>query len=165
MKVVVEDVNVLLDLVNGEILGHWLGIGFEHISTHLVWREVADTAHFNSIQSFVDSGLIQLRDIAPHEWGDLAAYSREHGASMAEASVWFIAKSERAVLLTGNSRHPGLRQSEIEIRGVLWVFDQLIEQRRVSTSNAAFALEKMLKNGALMPRQECQTRIAAWRAS
>lgn len=44
MKVVVEDANVLLDLVNGGILALWLGAGFENCTTHLVWQEVTVTA-------------------------------------------------------------------------------------------------------------------------
>jgi len=59
MKVVVEDANVLLDLVNGGILALWLGAGFENCTTHLVWQEVTVTAQREYVQPFVEAGLLQ----------------------------------------------------------------------------------------------------------
>ena len=63
MKVVVEDANVLLDLVNGGVLSLWLGAGFENCTTYLVWQEIIVTAQKEHIQSFVEAELLRLEDV------------------------------------------------------------------------------------------------------
>lgn len=82
MKVVVKDANVLLDLVNGGILGTWLSLGYQNCTTHLVWNEVSQTGQRERVQPFIDSGLIQLRDIAASAWPEIYAFSNEVGVSV-----------------------------------------------------------------------------------
>jgi len=65
MKVVVEDANVLLDLVNGGILALWLGAGFENCTTHLVWQELTVTAQRQYVQPFVEAGAVAVGGCFP----------------------------------------------------------------------------------------------------
>jgi len=163
MKVVVEDANVLLDLVNGGLLGLWLGVEFKNSTTHLVWEEVALTHQRQEVQPFIDSGLLTLDEIQPQSWEEIFHFSNSCGVSISDASVWFIAKSERAILLTGDSK---LRKSAkavgVEVRGVLWVLDELVVRGKILPSSATLALNKMIADGSFLPSEECRLRRSKW---
>lgn len=163
MKVVVEDANVLLDLVNGGVLAHWLGLDFENCTTPLVWREVSDGAQRSIVQPFIEAGLIRLVDIAPHQWQEIVAFKEQAGVSIADASVWLLAKSEGAVLLSGDSKlRKSARLIGVDVRGIFWVLDVLIERKKIKATAAAKALQRMLNQGAFLPQGECESRIASW---
>lgn len=165
MKVVVEDANVLLDLVNGGILALWLGAGFENCTTHLVWQEVTVTAQRQYVQPFVEAGLLQLEDVFPDWWSEILRLSDEVGISITDSSVWILARERRAILLTGDSklrRH--VQRAGVEVRGVLWVLDHLVETGRLQPEDAANSLRLMISTGAFLPRDECNKRIRGWLA-
>jgi rRNA-processing protein FCF1 len=166
MKVVVEDANVLLDLVNGGILALWLGAGFENCTTHLVWQELTITAQRQYVQTFVEAGLLQLEDIPSDWWGEISKHSEELGISIPDSSVWVLARERRAILLTGDSklrRH--VQRAGVEVRGVLWVLDHLVELGRLEPAGAANSLTMMISAGAFLPEDECSRRIRRWLGS
>jgi hypothetical protein len=163
MKVVVKDANVLLDLVNGGILGTWLSLGYQTCTTHLVWNEVSQTGQREGVQPFIDSGLIQLRDIAASAWPEIYAFSNEVGVSVPDGSVWLLARTKGAILLTGDSTlRKAAQASDVEVRGVLWVLDELVEAERLLPAKAVEALGLIQDGGAFLPQDECDKRIAKW---
>lgn len=165
MKVVVEDANVLLDLVNGGILGLWLGLDFRNCTTTLVWHEVRDFEQRQQVQPFIDSGLLILCDVDPQSWPTINEFSVRQGVSISDASVWLLAETESAILLTGDSKlRKSAKSTGVAVRGVLWVIDQLVEQAKLTKLMAADALSKMLAAGAFLPTEECRSRIAKWRS-
>jgi predicted nucleic acid-binding protein len=163
MKVVIEDANVLLDLVNGGILGTWLSLGYRNCTSHLVWNEVSQTRQREKVQPFIDSGLIRLRDIAANEWPEIYAFSNELGVSVPDSSVWLLARREGGILLTGDSKlRKAAQASDVEVRGVLWVLDELVDASRLLPGKAAEALRSIRDRGAFLPQDECDKRIAKW---
>lgn len=166
MKVVVEDANVLLDLVNGGILATWLGCDYENCTTHLVWNEVTDTGQRSNVQPFIDSGLISLRDVPADAWETVATFAHSTGISISDSSVWWVSRTDRAILLTGDSKLRRVaRDVGVEVRGVLWVLDELIRFEKITPAAAASALEEMIKQGAFLPPAECEARLRKWRES
>lgn len=47
---------MLLDLVNGGILGTWLSLGYQNCTTHLVWNEVSQIGQREKVQPFYRLG-------------------------------------------------------------------------------------------------------------
>ena len=163
MRIVVEDANVLLDLVHGGILGIWLGAGFQNCTTHLVWNEVTNTAQRDQIQPFIDAGLIELLECGKESWEEIRAFAVTSGVSIPDSSVWWIAKRDQAILLTGDSKlRSSAKQTDVEVRGVLWVLDELLERERITKLQAAEALKAMIAGGAFLPAADCQNRLARW---
>lgn len=163
MKVVVEDANVLLDLLNGGILGLWLGLEFEHCTTHLVWQEISVTAQRRQVQPFIDSGLIRLNEVTPDSWDQIVAFSVTAGVSIPDSSVWLLAKKENAILLSGDSKlRKSAKTTGVDVRGVLWVLDELVSRDKLSGNAAVKALKKITDAGAFLPADECRARISSW---
>ena len=55
------------------------------------------------------------------------------------------------------------QQSKLEVRGVLWILDELEAHALLSSIQLADALESMLKAGARLPESECHQRLGRWR--
>ena len=68
-------------------------------------------------------------------------------------SCYFLAKERGWGLLTndGALRKSG-QQSKLEVRGVLWILDELEAHALLSSIPLADALESMLKAGGRLPR-------------
>jgi hypothetical protein len=116
MKVVVKDANVLLDLMNGGILGTWLSLGYQNYTTHLVWNEVSQTGQRERVQPFIHSGLIQLRDIAASAWPEIYAFANEFGVSVPDGSVWLLTRT-RACHPAHSRFHAAQSSSSFECKG------------------------------------------------
>ncbi len=164
MKIVVEDANVLLDLLNGDILGLWLGCGYKNLTTHFVWKEIIDTDQQSKIQPFIDSGLIVLEDVPVDVYPAINDFAKTSRVSIADSSVWWLASSSGAILLTGDSRlRLSAKKDGIQVRGVLWVLDELIRLERATRHEASTALSAMLQKGAFLPPEECKARLQKWK--
>ena len=138
-------------------------MGYENYTTHIVWNEVSNTGQREHVQPFIDSGLIRLQDIAPDAWEAIYAFSNDTGVSVPDSSVWLLAHLEGAILLTGDSKlRKSARATDVEVRGILWVLDELVEQSKISSLNACEALEAIRKAGGFLPADECQKRLTKW---
>ena len=85
-------------------------------------------------------------------------------SSLADVSCYFLARERRWPLLTGDGalRKSG-QQGQLEVRGVLWILDELERHALLSTQQLADALDSMLKAGARLPKEECRKRLNRWR--
>ena len=69
------------------------------------------------------------------------------------------------VLLTGDGHlRQAARREGVEVHGVLWVLDGLLEDRGLTAREAIQALRRMLDAGARLPEPEWRRRLRAWTA-
>jgi hypothetical protein len=124
------------------------------------------TAQKEHIQSFVEAGLLRLEDVPPEWWSEASELSMKLGISIPDSSVWILAREERAILLTGDSKLRRNAQADgIEVRGVLWVLDHLVDTGRLKPEIAVNSLAQMISGGAFLPVDECAKRIRTWSGS
>jgi len=95
---------------------------------------------------------------------ELAMLSLTYRAlSVTDLASFLIAKSLNATLLTGDWRLNNLAvKNGISSHGILWVLDKLVGFQVISPEKAANALDQMLNQGARLPLDECQKRLASW---
>jgi hypothetical protein len=82
---------------------------------------------------------------------------------MTDSSVWYYAKREGCILLTGDKK---LRSSAandgVEVRGILYVFDALVEESVITPSAAADKLAQLRVVNSRLPKDEIDKRIKLW---
>ncbi len=75
-----------------------------------------------------------------------------------------VADQERLILLTGD-RH--LRRAAeklgVEVHGVLWVLDELVNGGHLAPHEAAESLRKIRERGTYLPEEECEIRLKRWK--
>ncbi len=164
MRIAVKDASILIDLAEGDLLGLWFQLKIETHTTDLVLREVRQEAQWRRVAAFVDAGLIQTHKTEGAEIAAVAVFAQGNGISLADASGVLLARRLKAFLLTGDRRMRRAGQGEeVEVRGVLWILDQLVELGVLPKAEAATRLETICAAGSRLPRTECEARLKAWR--
>ncbi len=86
-----------------------------------------------------------------------------NNSSLADVSCYYLAQTEGWTLLTndGAIRKAGKR-AELDVKGVLWLLDELFDRQCVLSTTLIQALKAMLEQGARLPEHECQERFKRW---
>lgn len=164
MHVVVKDACVLIDLANGEILGHWFQLGHKTHTTDIILSEIRREEQWAAIAPIIDSGLIHVHEIVESEWNDIFELSSNNTVSIPDATALLLAENLEALLLTGDGPLRRLAEQRAqEVRGTLWILDTLVWEEVLTFSEAISALDSILKYGARLPIDKCSQRNSAWK--
>ncbi len=165
MRIAVKDTSILIDLAEGDLLGLWFKLQIETHTTDFVLAELRKETQWQHVSVFADAGLIQRHVTQPDGLAEVVDYARAHGVSLADASGVLLAIRLKACLLTGDRRmRNAAREGGVEVRGVLWIIDQLVEREVIGKHEAADRLERICAAGSRLPRDECEVRIKDWRS-
>ncbi|WP_288353658.1 type II toxin-antitoxin system VapC family toxin [uncultured Marinobacter sp.] len=159
-KILVSDTNIWIDLHHSNLLEKVFQLPHQFVTTDFVWRElrIPPGHHLKELGLAVEA----LSGNETMELFDLR--QALNNSSLADVSCYFVARERGWTLLTndGALRKSGQRAS-LDVRGVLWILDEL-EQHQVLPPNSLFtALSTMREAGARLPEDECQNRLARWR--
>lgn len=159
-KILVSDTNIWIDLHHSNLLEKVFQLPHQFVTTDFVWRELRKPPGHH----LKDLGLA-VEALSGNETMELFNLRQTlNNSSLADVSCYFVARERGWTLLTndGALRKSG-RRASLDVRGVLWILDEL-EQRQVLSPNDLFtALTAMLTAGARLPEDECKKRLATWR--
>ena len=163
MKVAVKDANVLIDLVEGDLLGLWFRLGIETHVPDLVLAEIKSPDQRRIVLAMVEAGNLNVGTFNPKQLTQIDSYRREYRVSLADASALLLAEQMRATLLSGDKlvRRGGLSLN-LEVKGLLWVFDELLARGLLEGADAVLRLQRVLEAGARLPPEEVQARLRKW---
>jgi predicted nucleic acid-binding protein len=125
--------------------------------------ELTDAEQKAAANGLVSRGVLIISDTAANEWSAAEKLARTWGVSIPDASVALLARKMDAVLMTGDGtlRRKALAE-KMEVKGTLWVVDELVARDALSSSEALEALRKILESGSFLPQADCRTRIEKW---
>ena len=167
-RIVVKDTSVVIDLVNGELIETWFELGYETWITDAVASELRRGQQFDLVEPFIEDGRIKLEKVPDSEslpWlTAVQSYSQRMRISFADGSSIICAEKLGAALLTGDGRMKKVaeRERKLEVRGILWVFDELLSLEVLDYGTAIESLGSILDAGARLPLKEVQARLAEW---
>lgn len=159
-KILVSDTNIWIDLDRGGLLEAVFSLPHEFVTTDFVWDEL----HQPSGQSLEGLGLA-VESMSAEDIQSLSQLTRDlHNSSLADVSCFHLAQSREWTLLTndGAVRKAG-RKERLDVRGVLWLLDELYLQQVVSGPRLIDALGAMIRANARLPEAECERLKEAWR--
>ncbi|MFM8358125.1 MAG: hypothetical protein ACKOET_06170 [Verrucomicrobiota bacterium] len=166
MKVAVKDANVLIDLVGGDLLGLWFRLGIETHVLDLVLVEIEDPDQRRMVLAMVEAGNLKVRTFSPEQLARVGSYKVRYRVSLADASAILLAEELRATLLSGDKLvRKGGQSLNLDVRGLLWVFDELVHRRLLEPADAAVRLERVVDAGARLPAGQVDTRLRRWRSA
>lgn len=161
MKLVVQDANILIDLLSGNVLDAFFRLGWSVHTTDAVLDEVKDPLD----QLALVAGKLKVVQLSAEEIGAIAIllHQQPKRISFEDCSLLDLASRMGALLLTGdaNLRHCA-EQRSLKVRGTLWLLDQMIESNVLPPKKAAAALLRMIKAGRRLPVADREARLAKW---
>jgi predicted nucleic acid-binding protein len=159
-KILVSDTNIWIDLHHSGLLETVFQLPHQFVTTEFVWRELRKPPG----QQLTDLGL-GIEIINSTEISTLFDLKQTlNNSSLADVSCYFVARERGWALLTndGALRKSG-HNAELEVRGILWILDELAQAQILSSAESADALDLMRSTGSRLPDAECLQRLKKWR--
>jgi rRNA-processing protein FCF1 len=164
MRVIINDANILIDLVHLDLMNEFIHLEIELKTTDFVFEELNEDQK-NIIADFIDSGDIEL--IITEEEEDFERIAtllgNSSGLSFEDCSVWHYAHKLDGVLLSGDGKlRKQATANGILVKGILYVFDQLLLNNLISFEYAIEKLEQLYKINPRLPISSKNERITSW---
>lgn len=164
MRVIINDANILIDLVHLNLMNEFIQLEMELKTTDFVYEELNEEQK-NIISRFIDTRDLEL--IITEENVDFIGIStileNSSGLSFEDCSVWYYAHKLNGILLSGDGK---LRKQAvtngITVKGVLYIFDQLLLKGIISFDYAIEKLEQLYEINPRLPIHSKNERILNW---
>jgi len=166
VRVIVNDANILIDLVELGLLQQFFSLPFEFQTTAPIMDELYDYQQAE-LEPYIQATKLVVVDFSDNDLNEINEINlKKPTLSPQDCSAFFHARKMAGVLVTGdNSLKKHARNNHLEAYGYLWVFDRLVECSVLSGMEATTALKTLTEiiNPRLgLPKSECQKRYEAW---
>ena len=155
----------MIDLEMAGLLDLWFQLGHETHTTDQIRRQLEEGGHEGAL-TYIRTEVIIERRFSGDELfaiGELMNSCRS-GPDFNDCSILFLALELEACLLTGDGAlRKESEERAVEVRGTIWIFDQLIETGLLLPKVAADKLQGLLDRGRFLPVEISKQRIEDWR--
>lgn len=164
MKIFVNDTNILIDLAKLDLLDDFSKLNAELYTTDLIINEIEESDQIVKIEKMIHDANLIVKTLSGNDYVDvISLVNNNRGLSFEDCSVWHFAKQQNGILLTGDAKlRKQALHNTIEVRGIIFVFDELVNQYIVEPNAAAKKLEELKKINNRLPLQEINSRIDKW---
>ena len=165
MEIIVNDTNIFIDLHSIGMLGHLCELPYDIRTVDFVIAEITNPQQNKAISTLVTDGKIKVESFGPKELEKIITeYSNVPGnISITDCSVCFYARQHSATLLTGDRQlRKYAEASNVAVRGILFIFDELIAENIITPQVAAGKLKELLSINVRLPKSEIEKRILDW---
>lgn len=164
MRIVINDANILIDLVKLELIDAFLKLEFDLHTTDFVLEELNDEQKTPIIN--LNNGkkltVIETTDSLDFR-GITSILEKSTGLSFEDCSVWYYSKKMSGILLTGDGKlRKQACKDDIEVRGIIYLFDVLLNQNLISFQEAIEKIKQLLLLNNRLPTKEIDKRIDLW---
>lgn len=162
MKIIVNDTNILLDLADIDLLNELTQLGFELHTNDFIIAEVKNPNQITKINELVNTGKLFVATTDSSEYAEIMAFQSKN-LSFVDCSIWYYSKKINGTLLTGDgSLRKAAKASGTEVKGILFVFDQLLEEGIITKKTACEKLKELVNINSRLPRKEVEKRLSQW---
>ena len=165
--IAVNDTNVFIDLLDVGLLEEFFHLPWEIHTTDFVMYELLRDGQKDAVEHFAEQGLLHVASFEFDEIQEINLLHRQFeirtNVSLTDCSVLYYAKLHRYTLLTGDRKLRSTAKREgIEVRGILYVFDELVAEGIISNSTACEKLSLLVELNPRLPHDEIQKRLLLW---
>lgn len=168
MRIIVNDANILIDLVELALLPHFFDLEFEFHTTDLVLDELFEDQQ-EALTTYMDQNLLMVSRISAKELDEIAKLQlSKPKLSEKDCSAFFHARTKGGTLVTSDKNLRKYATDEkLEVHGHLWIFDKMVEAATISPQSASEKLTELCSevNPRLnLPIKECEKRHNTWQS-
>ena len=168
-KIVVNDTNVFIDLYEVGLLEEFFSLPWEVHTTDFVMLELQREGQHETVARYKTDKRLVVPVFEAKEMLEIGNLFQQNmnrtNVSLTDCSVWYYAKVNNYILLTGDRK---LRTTSIldgvEVHGVIYVFDALVEFNMISRQVAVEKLQQLYVINPRLPKEEIEKRINLWKA-
>lgn len=164
MRIIINDANILIDLVHLDLMNEFIKLELDLKTTDVVFDELNDDQKV-IIEAYIYSKHIDLITIEKEDDFEsiMTILESSSGLSFEDCSVWHYANKLKGILLSGDGKlRKQAMANGISVKGILYVFDQLLVHEIISFELAIVKLEQLYEINPRLPIQSKNERIASW---
>lgn len=164
MKIVINDANILIDLIHLEIIDIFFQLKYLELKiTDFVLDELEEEQK-QELSAYIANGSLLVIESEENDLLEIAnLFSSSNGLSFEDCSVWYYAKKHRGIILTGDGRlRKQTSKDGIEVRGILYIFDQLLLGELMSFELAILKLNQLYRINDRLPIAAKEERLLCW---
>lgn len=144
MKVAVTDANIFIDLINLQLLSHFFNLGLQVHTTLQVIDELHDH-QAEKLMTYHITGHLKVHELTAEEIESMYRFLDTKKLSDPDKTVLFIARKEKAMVLSSDGPARNIaKQKGIEVHGLVWLFDQLVDNNHISKDAACLSINTLL---------------------
>lgn len=162
MKIAVTDAIIFIDLIETQLLGYLFDLEFEVHTTYEVYNQL-NTEQERVAKNFVQSKSLLLYSFSFEEILEISEIDFPSGLETADRTVYYYATKIDGLILTGDNKLRKFCESKKRsVKGVIWVFDQIVEKNLLTQKQMAVKMQELLQINSRLPKEECTNRITKW---
>lgn len=163
MNVAIHDANILIDIVKLDLAEALFSLDLSMRTTDAVWAELSNDQK-SVLQPFVDGNLLAIDSFTAEEVGQIVSYAQKHRAlSFEDCSLIVAGRRNNALVITGDRKLRTVIESEqLEVHGILWLFDRIVDESVISKKLAAGKLQELQAMNCRLPVDEIEEQIKLW---
>lgn len=163
MTIAVHDASILIDLIGIGLIEQAFALEYRMVTTDFIIAELRAEQQ-NALRAFISNGTLTVDSADAETVAEIAALFEQHKAlSFADCSVLLRARQLSAILLTGDKRlRTTAADSQLEVHGVLWIIEQLVERKIIPARTATARIEALIHLNGRLPIDECRKLLKRW---
>lgn len=153
------DASVAIDLLHGDIVLEFDALALNVEIPDVVLAEVIEGERLTGLSfetvEFTGEQVLEVEELN----------RAQRNISVPDLFAFVAAREQGEILLTGDADLRQLAEREgIEVHGVLWILDELVQEGILVPLRAAQALRDILDGNSFLPEGECELRFRQWGA-
>ncbi len=164
-KLVVSDANIFIDLIVMGFIGDFFQLPFDIMTVDFIMRELKKSGQKEIVQAYEARKKLTIQTFSAGEIDKINALRESEGykLSVQDCSIWFCAKKSGAAILTGDKAlTTKARGDGIEVHGLLYVLDKLVEQNIIPPALASKKLSELTGDNKRLPKKLVNEFISRW---
>ncbi len=165
MKILINDANILIDLIELELLQEFSLLEFEMCTTDFILAEIEDTQKV-LIDTIIEAGhLTVIVTVNDEDFDGInGLLNIGGGLSWEDCSTWYYSRKLGGILVTGDGSLRKLATAAgIEVRGIIYLFDELLAQKIITCEMAVEKIEHLLTINSRLPKDAIRIRLRLWK--
>lgn len=166
-KIVINDPKVFIDLQDVGLLEQFFHLPWEVHTTDFVMLELLNEGQRDIVDSYEHNGYLHVATFGFEEVIEIDNLHKKvinkTNLSLTDCSVWYYAKRNNYTLLTGYRKLcNSMLNDGVEVRGIIYVFDELVTNEILSVNQAADKLALLKSISPYFPDCEIEKHLKLW---
>ncbi len=167
MRIVVTDACIFIDVIDLQLTAKFFSLELEIHTTVDVFNELY-TYQQQILQAYQQSEKLIIHILSKEEQQEILAEDFPASLSREDCSVIYMASKLNAIVLSSDKPVRNYaKKKAIDYHGMIWVFDQLVEQGLLNKPDAITKLQKlvlsnMIYKGNADMIKEMERRVKGW---
>jgi len=156
MQLLISDANILIDMEEGGLITLFFNLPYQFCVPDVLFYEELEEQH-----AYLSQLGLSLRELSSESLSKVTTIKAKHiKPSTNDIFALLLAQQENCPLLSGDKDLRDAAQVEqIDVRGTVWLVEELVQQGIIDREQALIAYDKMKAAGRRLPWKEAKRRL------